>query len=103
MMYLSKFVSLLLSNAYSDSEAIKYADPYCTRPCLPDVIDNISRSVISSIRVQNVKSSQTDCTEKMVLLRQQNWGQQIKILLLKPNILLQQPNVLLTELNILLF
>jgi len=41
-------------------------------------------------------------TEKMVLLRQQNLGQQIKILLLQPKILLQQPNVLLTELKILL-
>jgi len=41
-------------------------------------------------------------TEKMVLLRQQNWGQQIKFLLLQPKISLQQPNVLLVELNILL-
>jgi len=40
--------------------------------------------------------------EKMVLLRQQNRGQQIKFLLLQPKILLHQPNVLLTELNILL-
>ena len=35
-------------------------------------------------------------TEKMVLLRQQNQGQQIIFFLfLQPNILLQQPNVLL--------
>ena len=41
-------------------------------------------------------------TEKMVLLQQQNSGQQIKFLLPQPKILLQQPNVLLTERNILL-
>jgi len=41
-------------------------------------------------------------TEKMVLLRQQNDGQQITFLLLQPKILLQQPNILLIELNILL-
>jgi len=40
-------------------------------------------------------------TEKMVLLRQQKKGQQIKFLLLQQKILLQQPTVLLTELNIL--
>jgi len=39
-------------------------------------------------------------TEKMVLSQQQNWGQQMKFLLLQPKILLQQPNVLLIELNI---
>ena len=41
-------------------------------------------------------------TEKKVLLRQQNKGQQIIFLLLQPKLLLQQPNVLLIELNILL-
>ena len=41
-------------------------------------------------------------TEKMVLLRQQNKGQQSNFLLLQLKILLQQPNVLLIELNILL-
>ena len=39
---------------------------------------------------------------KMVLLRQQNYGQQMKFLLLQPKILPQQPNVLLIEPNILL-
>ena len=39
---------------------------------------------------------------KNVLLRQQNYGQQINFLLLQPKISLQQPNVLLIELNILL-
>ena len=38
----------------------------------------------------------------MVLLRQQNYGQQINFLLLQPKNFLQQPNVLLAELNILL-
>jgi len=38
----------------------------------------------------------------MVLLRQQNLGQQINFLLLQPKIVLQQPNVLLIELHILL-
>ena len=38
----------------------------------------------------------------MVLLRQQNQGQQINFLLLQPKILLQQPNVLVIELNIML-
>jgi len=37
----------------------------------------------------------------MVLVRQQNQGQQIKFLLQQPEILLQQPNVLLMVLNIL--
>ena len=40
--------------------------------------------------------------KKMVLLRQQNLGQQLHFLMLQPKILLQQPNVLLIELNILL-
>jgi len=40
--------------------------------------------------------------KKMVLLRQQNSGQQMNFLLLQPKILLQQTNVLLIELNILL-
>jgi len=45
----------------------------------------------------------SDCTgKKMVLLRQQNWGQQITFLLLQPKILPQQSNVLLIEPNILL-
>jgi len=39
----------------------------------------------------------------MVLLRQQNYGQEMNFLLLQPKILLRQPNVLLIELNILLF
>ena len=41
-------------------------------------------------------------TEKMVLQRQQNQGQQINFLLLQPKNLLQQPNVLLIQLKILL-
>jgi len=40
--------------------------------------------------------------KKMILLQQQNYGQQIKFLLLQIKLLLQQPNVLFTELNILL-
>jgi len=38
-------------------------------------------------------------TEKTVLLRQQNEGQQMNFLLLQPKILLQQSNVLLIELK----
>jgi len=40
--------------------------------------------------------------KKMVLLRQQNKGQQMNFLLLQPKLLLQKPNVLLIEPNILL-
>ena len=57
-------------------------------PSLPSVASEAQRSDLYFTGI---------CTEKMVLLRQQNQGQQIKFLLLQPKILPQQPNVLLIE------
>jgi len=56
----------------------------------------------SSLSWSKTAITPTQHGKKMVLLRQQNQGQQMNFLLLQPKILLQQPNVLLIELNILL-
>jgi len=52
--------------------------------------------------IEKIARESGGCTEKMVLLRQQNKGQQIIFLLLQRKISLQQPNDLLIELNIVL-